>query len=365
MGCSRNANDLHHQLHLGITENDDSFNTTMMINPNPNTATSLPQNPLSISPSSSSSSSSAPSPFYSFIHSSTHLPPFNHHLAVASNEQSRTEFMEQPLGSSRWNPTPEQLLALEEMYRRGMRTPSAEQIQLIAAQLRRFGKIEGKNVFYWFQNHKARERQKRRRELLETTTTHHHPPEEKHHQHHRETTDLEKKDSGMKKGTIYDVEQTKNWASSSSNWSKHSEEFVATHTSVVSSMAETGPHGKPHDKELQLQRNFNFNFKLNIPHFRSPTSSSNHHHHHHHRFPQSFNIAQNNQNDGVQETTTSATTTTTTRTLELFPLHSEEYEASKKDDNDNNMKLNITAAINNNSSSFSPRQYIEFLPLRN
>lgn len=70
-----------------------------------------------------------------------------------------------PLVSSRWNPTPEQLQALEEMYRRGTKTPSAEQIQQIAAKLRRFGKIEGKNVFYWFQNHKARERQKKRRQL--------------------------------------------------------------------------------------------------------------------------------------------------------------------------------------------------------
>ncbi|XP_057765923.1 WUSCHEL-related homeobox 6-like [Salvia miltiorrhiza] len=72
---------------------------------------------------------------------------------------------EAPLVSTRWNPTPEQLQALEEMYRRGIRTPTAEQIQQIAAKLRRFGKIEGKNVFYWFQNHKARERQKKRRQL--------------------------------------------------------------------------------------------------------------------------------------------------------------------------------------------------------
>lgn len=54
---------------------------------------------------------------------------------------------------------------MEELYRRGTRTPSAEQIQQITAQLRKIGKIEGKNVFYWFQNHKARERQKRRRQM--------------------------------------------------------------------------------------------------------------------------------------------------------------------------------------------------------
>lgn len=88
-------------------------------------------------------------------------------LALASMaEQSKREFNTPPVVvSSRWNPTPEQLRALEELYRRGTKTPSAEEIQHITAQLRRFGKIEGKNVFYWFQNHKARERQKRRRQM--------------------------------------------------------------------------------------------------------------------------------------------------------------------------------------------------------
>ncbi|EPS60227.1 hypothetical protein M569_14576, partial [Genlisea aurea] len=69
------------------------------------------------------------------------------------------------LMSTRWSPTPEQLQSLEEMYRHGVRTPSAEQIQQIVAKLRRFGRIEGKNVFYWFQNHKAREKQRKRRRL--------------------------------------------------------------------------------------------------------------------------------------------------------------------------------------------------------
>lgn len=66
---------------------------------------------------------------------------------------------------SRWNPTREQLEELEEIYKRGTRTPPAHQIQLIAAELRRYGRIEGKNVFYWFQNQKARERQRLRRQL--------------------------------------------------------------------------------------------------------------------------------------------------------------------------------------------------------
>ncbi|CAL5352886.1 unnamed protein product [Camellia sinensis] len=79
-----------------------------------------------------------------------------------------------PAGSSRWCPTPEQLMILEEMYIGGMRTPNASQIQQITAHLSLYGKIEGKNVFYWFQNHKARDRQKLRRKLT------------KHHHHHHQ-----------------------------------------------------------------------------------------------------------------------------------------------------------------------------------
>ncbi|KAF4354596.1 hypothetical protein F8388_009587 [Cannabis sativa] len=56
-------------------------------------------------------------------------------------------------------------MILEEMYRAGTRTPNASQIQQITAHLSFYGKIEGKNVFYWFQNHKARDRQKLRRKL--------------------------------------------------------------------------------------------------------------------------------------------------------------------------------------------------------
>ncbi|KAH9309113.1 hypothetical protein KI387_037024, partial [Taxus chinensis] len=67
---------------------------------------------------------------------------------------------------TRWNPTPEQIRILEMFYKGGMRTPNAEQIEHITAQLRQYGKIEGKNVFYWFQNHKARERQKQKRNTM-------------------------------------------------------------------------------------------------------------------------------------------------------------------------------------------------------
>ncbi|THU45327.1 hypothetical protein C4D60_Mb02t16720 [Musa balbisiana] len=47
--------------------------------------------------------------------------------------------------STRWCPTPEQLMILEEMYRSGVRTPNASQIQQITAHLSLYGRIEGKN----------------------------------------------------------------------------------------------------------------------------------------------------------------------------------------------------------------------------
>ncbi|XP_052202590.1 WUSCHEL-related homeobox 4-like [Diospyros lotus] len=72
-------------------------------------------------------------------------------------------------GGTRWNPTQEQIGILEMLYRGGMRTPNAQQIEEITAQLSKYGKIEGKNVFYWFQNHKARERQKQKRNSLSSS----------------------------------------------------------------------------------------------------------------------------------------------------------------------------------------------------
>ncbi|CAL4960534.1 unnamed protein product [Urochloa decumbens] len=68
------------------------------------------------------------------------------------------------LANARWNPTKEQVAVLEGLYEHGVRTPSAEQIKQITARLREHGHIEGKNVFYWFQNHKARQRQKQKQE---------------------------------------------------------------------------------------------------------------------------------------------------------------------------------------------------------
>ncbi|XP_071697194.1 WUSCHEL-related homeobox 1-like [Rutidosis leptorrhynchoides] len=143
------------------------------------------------------------------FHSNLH----DHHLLPHNNllEQNKKEYNSQQnmvVVSSRWNPTPEQLQTLEELYRRGTRTPSADEIQHITAQLRRYGKIEGKNVFYWFQNHKARERQKRRRQLDKPTQDLHQPPSF--------NTDINNVNlidhSILHKDSVADVEETRNWA---------------------------------------------------------------------------------------------------------------------------------------------------------
>jgi len=68
--------------------------------------------------------------------------------------------------NSRWSPTREQISMLESFYSQGIRTPSTEMIEQIASRLKAYGHIEGKNVFYWFQNHKARQRQKQKQENM-------------------------------------------------------------------------------------------------------------------------------------------------------------------------------------------------------
>ncbi|XP_047337001.1 WUSCHEL-related homeobox 4-like [Impatiens glandulifera] len=87
-----------------------------------------------------------------------------HHRPSSSSNQVETHH-----GGTRWNPTQEQIGILEMLYTNGMRTPNANQIEEITLQLAKFGKIEGKNVFYWFQNHKARERQKLKRNAITIT----------------------------------------------------------------------------------------------------------------------------------------------------------------------------------------------------
>ncbi|KAI3903900.1 hypothetical protein MKW92_032895 [Papaver armeniacum] len=62
--------------------------------------------------------------------------------------------------NSRWNPTQEQIDMLEGFYKAGIKTPRAQEIHHMTSKLRVYGDIEAKNVFYWFQNHKARQKQR-------------------------------------------------------------------------------------------------------------------------------------------------------------------------------------------------------------
>ncbi|KAI3886377.1 hypothetical protein MKW92_039699 [Papaver armeniacum] len=62
--------------------------------------------------------------------------------------------------SSRWKTSKEQIDMLEGFYKAGIKTPSAAEIQDMTSKLRVYGDVEGNNVFYWFQNHKARQKQR-------------------------------------------------------------------------------------------------------------------------------------------------------------------------------------------------------------
>ncbi|GJM92606.1 hypothetical protein PR202_ga09091 [Eleusine coracana subsp. coracana] len=66
--------------------------------------------------------------------------------------------------NARWSPSKEQVAVLEGLYDHGLRSPTADQIQHITGRLRDHGPVEAKNVFYWFQNHKARSRQKEKQD---------------------------------------------------------------------------------------------------------------------------------------------------------------------------------------------------------
>ncbi|GLJ54835.1 hypothetical protein SUGI_1177680 [Cryptomeria japonica] len=67
----------------------------------------------------------------------------------------------------RWKPTAEQLQILEILYKNDNSTPTTENIHHIADSLRRYGEIQAKNVFYWFQNRRGNERVNKRRRLDE------------------------------------------------------------------------------------------------------------------------------------------------------------------------------------------------------
>ncbi|KAG2667626.1 hypothetical protein I3843_15G121700 [Carya illinoinensis] len=335
--------------------------------------------------SANNNSTTTPPPCLSRLHGTDFFSQY-HHMAVA--EQNKREFNTPPVVvSSRWNPTPEQLRALEELYRRGTRTPSAEQIQHITAQLRKYGKIEGKNVFYWFQNHKARERQKRRRQMESDPDA-----------HHRDIENLERKELGASK-TVFEVEQTKNWAPHT-NCSTPAEESVSTQKAAkAAAVAECRTDGwiQFDEGELQQRRNFvetNATWQMMQLSFCAPTA-------HLINTPTTLSSAA-----AAAATTTAPATTRSTidqksiktrdlnifiapyrserglnylnnvsdefediddhgcgesQTLQLFPLRS----SRRPDGNDNINDKETEISDSDMNANFTPCQFFEFLPLKN
>ncbi|KAM1186839.1 hypothetical protein PS1_016083 [Malus domestica] len=191
----------------------------------------------------------------------TLLPEVVVNIDAMAEQNKRSEFLNTPqvVVSSRWNPTPEQLRALEELYRRGTRTPSAEQIQHITAQLRKYGKIEGKNVFYWFQNHKARERQKRRRQMESSALSADH---DQPLQISMTSADNQKKEESLGASmTGFEVEETKNWAPfTNCSTTTLAEESVSIQRAAKARMAAADCRADGwiqfDEEELQQRRNF-------------------------------------------------------------------------------------------------------------
>lgn len=64
---------------------------------------------------------------------------------------------------SRWKPNENQKRILHSIFMSGVRNPPVDQVHRIAAELRRHGAVEGKNVYYWFHNAARKEKLQRQR----------------------------------------------------------------------------------------------------------------------------------------------------------------------------------------------------------
>ncbi|KAG6746799.1 hypothetical protein NC652_034598 [Populus alba x Populus x berolinensis] len=346
--------------------------------------------PRPIPSTNNTPTASSPPCLGSRLHNTDFLALNQYHLASMA-DQNKREFNTQPVVmSSRWNPTPEQLRTLEDLYRRGTRTPSTDQIQDITAQLRRYGRIEGKNVFYWFQNHKARERQKRRRQMESDSF-------DGHQQNGHGIEIFERKESEASR-TCYEGEQTKNWAPST-NCSTLSEESVSISRATKGAMAEyCRPDGwmQLDEGELQHRRNFierNATWEmmqlscpspthqintisstsstttmskqgaaaaklikahdLNV--FIAPYRENGHHGAHINQFNSSVI------NDGDE----SRGGTGESQTLQLFPLRSGGDGSNNIESiNERESEVSVSAAEALNANNFAPCQFFEFLPLK-
>ncbi|KAK7317885.1 hypothetical protein RJT34_02482 [Clitoria ternatea] len=281
-----------------------------------------------------------------------HVLTFNHHVGNVAEEGTNNNSGShvQSQQSTRWSPTPVQLLVLEELYRQGTKTPSAEQIQQIASQLRQFGKIEGKNVFYWFQNHKARERQKRRRKEMEENAA--------------------SCNEGLKE-TGCGVKETKKWASTS-NCSGHAEESAAL------DIAEKGSQFEERGDIQLLRRDIAERQQakcqnMEMPCFSpisvaAPTTSVAEHRTHntqHFMTPQNYycNLPPSVLNNRSQGFNFYDEENADPRTLDLFP-HKRDDEKDGVCVTDRKSMFCATASASMDTE-ISSNQFFEFLPLRN
>ncbi|KAL7139498.1 hypothetical protein ABFS83_09G055900 [Erythranthe nasuta] len=279
--------------------------------------------------------------------SGTDLLALNHNLAMGGGgDRNKRELnnggttKQQVVVSTRWNPTLEQIQTLEELYRRGTRTPSAEEIQHITAQLRRYGKIEGKNVFYWFQNHKARERQKRRRQLdhdqvVDEPPTHNYTTQCTHHVQNKESSSREENGT-----VIFEVEESKNWASPTIS-TILAEKNVATQGAEAAAAAECKSDGW-----LQFdhaERNATWHI-ISSPY--PPVSTC-----------MEPCILENSDHSAA-----AAAAAGDAQTLQLFPLGS--GGGCELDDKEEEEESG-SAAMNDISDDVIPYQFFEFLPLKN
>nr|ANC94880.1 WUSCHEL homeobox protein [Pinus pinaster] len=77
---------------------------------------------------------------------------------ISSESEERNQRESKP----RWNPKPEQIRVLQSIFNSGVTNPTPKEIKRIRAQLQQFGEIRDASVFYWFQNKKARTKQRQR-----------------------------------------------------------------------------------------------------------------------------------------------------------------------------------------------------------
>ncbi|KAK4263965.1 hypothetical protein QN277_029310 [Acacia crassicarpa] len=323
----------------------DSFRAFKLSSYTPNT--------IIISPSSAPHITS--NPYYCLCADCTNHLSFNiHHLGEEEGGVTTS--------NSRWTPTPAQLLYLEQLYTQGTKTPTAQQIQLIASQLRHFGNIQAKNVFYWFQNHKARDRHyhKRRSSDLQITS----PPafhQQQQKDHFTQTLMLQSPHDAFQglRGTGYEVKESNVWNCSAlaqvsdslnraGRGAYRRTQREERETQILRMKSEENREAKCQIKDMCYFLSNSKNLIKSI----ANTSTTTHH-------TQTSNPANSYCHEEDEEVADH-------RTLKLFPL-----KRSDEDDDDECTEsskrkfcsFNNTASMD--SEEITSNQFFEFLPLRN